>query len=402
MIPYSNSNKYQTKSEAKNEYIVINQNIDMKEAIETHNEDITNLQNQINAKENISSHNSDISNLQTQIDDKVSLEQRQTDMTNINNALNLKVSAATFAETMTTVNNNINSKESITAHNNDVTQIWNSIDKLYDGMYKYVIHSNRYIGVILNYSLGGILYFGESGHRAVLNNVDGDYTLNSNITALTLPTIIKSPNGQTVTDNLIYAFEAPTSNRQTLLSLNTVTVPGGVYKIDFILNAVPVLQCLNLFEGLKKLSLKCDLSLNHNNQFGILRIPSSVDECELEFFKVGDLIIEGNGTLKLLMNAVEVQNVFECKRQLSSDSYIKNTYQTQRLLPLCLKVSHSCLGKVASGMINSYSTIYLYYPHNNSDITLPNEISVSVIHNFTTTRSTTYQSRNLRATNWIE
>ena len=58
-------------------------------------------------------------------------------------------------------------------------------------------------------------------------------TLNPNITTLTLPTYIKSTDGQTVRDELIYYIDAPANTRQSLPNLKTISVPTGVKKNRF-------------------------------------------------------------------------------------------------------------------------------------------------------------------------
>ena len=132
-----------------------------------------------------------------------------------------------------------------------------------------------------------------------------------------------------------------------------------------------------------------------------LRVPKSVMECVLNNIEFEDLIIETNynSTLKLQIDGCRILNTFECKCSLSDDSYIKNTYENQRLLPVDLKVSFNVLTKIDQSVyVSNYHILSLYLP---MKPTLPYSMTFKVIINYTSYELKFYELKNLHATTWI-
>lgn len=413
MIPYSdiNSNDYQTKSEAKKEFIIISEDLNLKEDISSHDTDIANLISQINLKENITDHDTDINNINTALNTKESKTDHDTDMTNINTALNNKVSSSTYAQGMTNVNTELALKESITAHNADITQLSNAINNLqtnlFQGDQKPALKNNVRPGVILNYNLGGILFWDEDGHGASLNNIDGEFTLNPNITSLTLPTNIKSPNGQTNIGELIYKIDGPTNTRQRLPNLKSISVPTGVKKINFDLSATPNLKYFNLMEGLEELILSSPSLITIPS----LKIPSSVYICSLTNCAFYNLEFEGgaNNTaeLQLTITNCPITNKIICERELTINSSITNDFIARIGRKLnYLIVDYSFLARITpvSGevMVSYNSTLFLTGVQLGSEAypSFHLKIHFKVIHNLIGVNHSYYP--DLTAGTWIE
>ena len=111
----------------------------------------------ISGKEDKTDHDADIHRLEIDISGKEDISSHNNDITNINTALN--------------------TKESKTDHNTDISNLQNQINNLFQGDQKPQMKNTNRIGVILNYNLGGILFWSDGGYGASLNNIDGDLAM---------------------------------------------------------------------------------------------------------------------------------------------------------------------------------------------------------------------------------
>ena len=242
---------------------------------------------ELEKKEDITDHNADIqiinnniTNLNNRLEtDEINISNNTSNISTINNNI------TNLSESVTNINNDISNIDiRVSKNESDIIDIQNQISGLtpgneFQGMYKFVQDSRSGLyGIILNYGLGGILYWSDSRSGAYLNNVDGDFTLNSNIQSLTLPGYYKSPDGTAKYTNLYYYIEAVSdTNRQFLNNLKTIATEPGVYKIDFNLSAAPSLRNFNLMEGLQIINID-----GNNCEIDKLMIPSSVSSCHLK------------------------------------------------------------------------------------------------------------------------
>ena len=168
------------------------------------------------------------------------------------------------------------------------------------------------------------------------------------------------------------------------------------------------LKSLNVMNGLKALKLYLSNESGYDNHVKYLKIPSSVDECVLTNIGFDEVVFEHgcNNNLKLQMDGRLVYNSITCKTNLSSDSYIKNTYSYEYLLPIDMKVSHSFLSKIQSSVYTANrNKISLYYPLN-IDMstyrpTLPFSMTFKVIFDYTNYNQTYLENGNLHATTWV-
>ena len=101
----------------------------------------------------------------------------------------------------------------------------------------------------------------------------------------------------------------PTSNnRKPLNYLTTLTTEPNVYSLEIDVVAVQSLKTLNLLGGLKKLKIIRSNEAGYVNNINFLRVPASVEECELTGVGFDEIIFEhgGDNTLKLLMDGCSI------------------------------------------------------------------------------------------------
>jgi len=435
MIPYSdiNGNDYQTKSEAKKEFIIISEDLNLKEDITTHDTDILNLQNQINLKENITDHDTDMTNINTALNTKESKTDHNTDINNINTALNIltnemstkesktdhdtdinnintalnnKVSSSTYAQGMTNVNNELALKESITAHNADITQLSNSIanlqtkiEKEYVGNY-YVDQTNKKIyfanGLIFDYHYMQNEQHPETYIAVNLYRPLGSY---ATIKDLILP-------GSLYTDpNLDFHYWW--SGNSIYSNLTTLTICGDLFNIHLNLDYMPKLQHFNLMEGLQEITI----SSTNTRVIENLKFPASLKACYLTNINFYNLIFEGTYKrdnrieLKLVMTNCTVYDNLVCERKLTSESSIQsNQTITHKVLPT-LRVSGSFLKYLKDdnifGHVDNKSCANVTSLFFTGEAELPDiNLTFRVIYNLCN-YDHTYSSQNLVAGTWV-
>ena len=188
-------------------------------------------------------------------------------------------------------------------------------------------------------------------------------------------------------------------------NLKIITTLPDVYSINFNISSSPNLNTLNIFGGLQVLTLYN--TSNVNNKLRFLIVPDSVKECVLTNLSFDEIIFDcGNTeTLILKINGCTIHNSLTCKALLSSDSFIKNTYSGDRILPVCLNVSHNVLSKIDSSVfLNNYHILNMFIPINydsNIHPVLPYSMTFKVIFNYTPVASSQYEFYNLHTSNWF-
>lgn len=379
---------------------------------------------ELNKKEYITDHNADINEINE------SIAVIDNSLTNLSSRVSTNESdISTINENITTLDTSVSNISSrVSTAESDIDELQAAISGLssieYEGMYKYVTDSiSGHYGVMLNFKQGGMLYWNDNRSGAVLNNVDNQFTLNSNIQSLTLPGYYKSSDGQNVYTNLIYYIDAPSSSstnpRKTLNNLKSITTEPGVLKIDFNLSAAPSLRYFNLMEGLEEINIigtKPNSSTSRPDLPNIinLRIPSSVKKCTLKDLFLGDLIFEGytisyNGVatldeLDLSLNNVWVCDTLYCVREIKTLSTSNMSYC---MAPRILQCSFGFLQNITSTSLGTLdgegittTTLYLHQPL--EDITsLTNTLHFKRIINETKRASSVYSTSNLEADTWI-
>ena len=411
--------------------LLLNTNaLKLKENITDHNEDIAAINKALTSKESKTEHAADIATITTNINTKENISDHNYDITTLRGIINTKESSEQHNSDISalkyTFYSALNTKESTEAHKLDfinlrdlisleIQRLEDQINAIvpgtsYEGLYSFTYSGTSAI-LNYNYGLGNLIFWDDNNgaYITAINNYDNQnhIQINNNTNSLILQGIIKNTNNTLI--KIIYEISAPTNtSRLTLNNLKMLTVLPSVYKIDFTLNGAPNLENLNLFDGLQVLKLNWPSGSVSNNRIRKLRVPRSVNECILTNIAFEDLIIESDYyiSLKLQMDGVNISNTFECKCSLTDVSFIKNTYQYQRLLPIDLKLSHNVLWKIDQSVFyNNRHILSLYFPMkyntNTMKPTLPYSMAFKVIFNYTNYESKLYDSNNLHASTWI-
>jgi hypothetical protein len=170
-----------------------------------------------------------------------------------------------------------------------------------------------------------MIFWYANGHlQAAINDIASSL-MSMTIKELTLPGHIKKINSsggivECYTDILYYINQVAENSRGSMTNLTTITTEPGVYEIDFNLTATPSLEYFNLMEGLQVLKLSYN-SFTRNVNGMVLKVPSSVVECELKCICFSSLIIDdGPVDLKLTYIANQITGKFICNRTLTNTS----------------------------------------------------------------------------------
>ena len=129
-----------------------------------------------------------------------------------------------------------------------------------------------------------------------------------------------------IIDKIRYIYEFSTAdNRKDLNYLETLTVMPNVYELDLNLTSSPLVN-FNLFNGLKKIKL-CYNSVPNNKRLN-LKIPGSVEECDIQECKFHTLIFEESDIdLKLTLKNNKIEQRLELMRLIYNSDVDNAGYQ---------------------------------------------------------------------------